>query len=1031
MSSVCLSLVANLRCSGLRPQQAIGILVPPFVEALLLSSLIYTQKDKGRKHYLLVFDSYFFAALCLVDFIGKVNGSIANSLSDFSVVDRLVGGLSGFPILLYLLFLYIYSRRFLLPVIPSRYAWTIKILLTLLVPIILIFVELGSLLGISYVRLQAPATGLAIKFDSPLAKTAWTLLSSAGSALLILYQFITFCLSAFRVYRNWSYSKTSASSNSGRREKGIDDQSSIFRLRGIGWVAAGIKLGAIEVLLGFIMNGFEMTLSRRLLRLMGRAMLAYGLYRGLDDTPRVTLLRVGSWDSIEGKPPRRINANPANIRDLISAPVTGTFAKLSPTANAFHTMKNAPGAMSAMSKFNLSFVDEKRDMPETSAAGGGDDKKVAPTTYLAPPPMTVPVRTLTVPAPTLANNNNNTYPKRPRPQDGKRVTVAYDGKVAPVLDIRFSAQGFADAGIILKKLDKAALLASTPEETSTGSSSSDETQRRGLARSRTAPPTSALANPKSKSTSSLAPEAALKERRTEVTASQIGLAITTLSGSESDSSESGKVKSAKGSSGSKSSSNGPRRLSRPPPKPMGRARSQSVTSSQSKLHNPFADPTDSIFNPSSGSNSQELLLGRSGSLGNTSEESLAAIRRISRKFPALPMAIETGGKVVSLSEVKKTLASTETPAGPSSTSSSRKTRNRSLSQPQPVKLPSSSQNIHPISPTNSTDGDVAIRTRRRLRTHMNNISPSTSLGGTEDIQQSTATAPSTATSLFSGRFTGNTTNSRQTSRGQDEQNWSPVTPYTVDSIYSDDEYASNVIVERPIGHIARRALGIEKFLGESKEKLEAASSDGHVNHNDRFVSVIKPNESRHHASVPVDVSDIQAYRASDVMFLSPVSSTYRVRPRSNVDSLFPTTASARSTVIQPSPRQSQRGRKRSGTTDSDAAAREAFAAAWRTVVPNVASPSVSDLKNVNSVSVKKTPTLIMHRQVLSGTSMLVDEGYATHPTVSMTSLAMMEAERERGRQRSGSKSSEGPINDRDLVRKARKMRAASVDSEVY
>jgi hypothetical protein len=116
----------------------------------------HTSRDRSpfslfyRKHYLLVFDSYIFSALCLVDFIGKANGSIANSVSDFSVLDRLVGGLSGFPILLYLLFLYIFSRRFLLPVIPSRYAWTIKILLTLLVPIILVFVELGSLLGISY-----------------------------------------------------------------------------------------------------------------------------------------------------------------------------------------------------------------------------------------------------------------------------------------------------------------------------------------------------------------------------------------------------------------------------------------------------------------------------------------------------------------------------------------------------------------------------------------------------------------------------------------------------------------------------------------------------------------------------------------------------------------------------------------------------------------------------------------------------------------------------------------------------------------
>ena len=52
------------------------------------------------------------------------------------------------------------------------------------------------------------------------------------------------------------------------------------RLRGVGWIAAGIKLGAIEVLLGFVPNGFGMTLSRRLFRLVGRLMLAWGVYQG-------------------------------------------------------------------------------------------------------------------------------------------------------------------------------------------------------------------------------------------------------------------------------------------------------------------------------------------------------------------------------------------------------------------------------------------------------------------------------------------------------------------------------------------------------------------------------------------------------------------------------------------------------------------------------------------------------------------------------------------------------------------------------
>jgi hypothetical protein len=51
-------------------------------------------------------------------------------------------------------------------------------------------------------------------------------------------------------------------------------------LGGLGWLAAGIKLGAIEVLLGLIPYGSGMALPRRLLRLLGRVMLAWAVYKG-------------------------------------------------------------------------------------------------------------------------------------------------------------------------------------------------------------------------------------------------------------------------------------------------------------------------------------------------------------------------------------------------------------------------------------------------------------------------------------------------------------------------------------------------------------------------------------------------------------------------------------------------------------------------------------------------------------------------------------------------------------------------------
>lgn len=48
MSSVCLSLVATLRCAGLQPSQNIAILLPPFIEAIVTATLIYTEYGSGR-----------------------------------------------------------------------------------------------------------------------------------------------------------------------------------------------------------------------------------------------------------------------------------------------------------------------------------------------------------------------------------------------------------------------------------------------------------------------------------------------------------------------------------------------------------------------------------------------------------------------------------------------------------------------------------------------------------------------------------------------------------------------------------------------------------------------------------------------------------------------------------------------------------------------------------------------------------------------------------------------------------------------
>ena len=245
---------------------------------------------------MLIFESLFYLVLCILDFVSKSTDSIANSLRTFSVVDRLIGGLSAIPILLYTMFLYLLAKRFFVPIIPTRFHSGVKVLLLVLIPTILALIEFGSLIGITYgmsptwvllvyltlviAVVEKPTRGLAVRFESNLAKTVWTLFGSAGLAIFILYQFITFILACFRTFRHLiqNSSSTFAITRS-EREKAKRGRS----LRGLGWMLAGIKLGAIEVLIGYIPSGFEQSLSRRLVRLLARAMLAWGVYKGYVD----------------------------------------------------------------------------------------------------------------------------------------------------------------------------------------------------------------------------------------------------------------------------------------------------------------------------------------------------------------------------------------------------------------------------------------------------------------------------------------------------------------------------------------------------------------------------------------------------------------------------------------------------------------------------------------------------------------------------------------------------------------------------
>ena len=104
------------------------------------------------------------------------------------------------------------------------------------------------------------------------ARVIRTLFDSIALAVFIIYQASAFFLTGFRIARHFYMERDESFSR--RPNKAM------MTIKGTGWLAAGIKMGAIETLLAFISNGWELVLARRLCRLLGRILLVVGLMKG-------------------------------------------------------------------------------------------------------------------------------------------------------------------------------------------------------------------------------------------------------------------------------------------------------------------------------------------------------------------------------------------------------------------------------------------------------------------------------------------------------------------------------------------------------------------------------------------------------------------------------------------------------------------------------------------------------------------------------------------------------------------------------
>lgn len=119
-------------------------------------------------------------------------------------------------------------------------------------------------------------TYLAIGFSTSGNQEIWLFFTSVTLVVLIIFQAVIFCFSFYLTIRLWLESRRPVDTN--RTSLG-SIEIHMPRLGGISWITIGAKVGAVETLLGFVDGGFVVVLIRRILRMLSRICLVYGVLK--------------------------------------------------------------------------------------------------------------------------------------------------------------------------------------------------------------------------------------------------------------------------------------------------------------------------------------------------------------------------------------------------------------------------------------------------------------------------------------------------------------------------------------------------------------------------------------------------------------------------------------------------------------------------------------------------------------------------------------------------------------------------------
>ncbi|KIM74083.1 hypothetical protein PILCRDRAFT_14728 [Piloderma croceum F 1598] len=414
---ICLSSAANLRCESLSRIRSEVLIIPPVLEVIFATYLVAAEWGSGsRKHFLLVAEGWTYFFLALIDLLSHITPAARKSLPLFKSLDIFIASASFLPLLFYTLFLFLFSSEKLIQNLPQRYQRIVKYLIIIFIPTIVALNEINSFVGISRRTLQGSI--LAIGFRSDSDQAIWTFFSSLTIAILAIYQAINFVLTFYQLLRVFIDKR--------RIETSESDEAHLFR--GIGWIAAGIKLGAIETIVGFAPAGFEGAITRRILRLLGRGCLIIGIVKGMDIVEDFRNLH----EELRGQPSRGFRRS--RLKPLISNPRSSTFRRLSPTQAAFHEPPRAPPLppelfLSDKSPSIATFDTRTPTVPglmdrQSSAYRTSRRDMYQSPSYASPFGFRFPNASPTMQTPTL------------RPQ---RVTVNYLEGQAPMLEMRFSS----------------------------------------------------------------------------------------------------------------------------------------------------------------------------------------------------------------------------------------------------------------------------------------------------------------------------------------------------------------------------------------------------------------------------------------------------------------------------------------------------------------------------------------------------------------------------------------------------------------